>query len=42
MVITKSGCGLAWLERLIWGQEVAGSNPPSRRFYKSPKTTHKS
>lgn len=22
-----SGCGSAWLERLIWDQEVAGSNP---------------
>ena len=21
------GCGSAWLERLIWDQEVAGSNP---------------
>ena len=24
---TPSGCGSAWLERLIWDQEVAGSNP---------------
>ena len=24
---TKTGCGSAWLERLIWDQEVAGSNP---------------
>ncbi len=23
----KAGCGSAWLERLIWDQEVAGSNP---------------
>ena len=23
----KTGCGSAWLERLIWDQEVAGSNP---------------
>ena len=21
------GCGSAWLERLVWDQEVAGSNP---------------
>ena len=25
--ITPAGCGSAWLERLIWDQEVAGSNP---------------
>ena len=24
---TLSGCGSAWLERLVWDQEVAGSNP---------------
>ena len=24
---TMTGCGSAWLERLIWDQEVAGSNP---------------
>ena len=23
----KTGCGSAWLERLVWDQEVAGSNP---------------
>ncbi len=23
----NTGCGSAWLERLIWDQEVAGSNP---------------
>ncbi len=23
----KKGCGSAWLERLVWDQEVAGSNP---------------
>ncbi len=23
----KAGCGSAWLERLVWDQEVAGSNP---------------
>ena len=22
-----TGCGSVWLERLIWDQEVAGSNP---------------
>ena len=25
--IKTTGCGSAWLERLIWDQEVAGSNP---------------
>ena len=24
---TAPGCGSAWLERLVWDQEVAGSNP---------------
>ena len=24
---TPPGCGSAWLERLVWDQEVAGSNP---------------
>ena len=24
---SKAGCGSAWLERLVWDQEVAGSNP---------------
>ena len=24
---TKTGCGSVWLERLIWDQEAAGSNP---------------
>ena len=23
----RSGCGAAWLARLLWEQEVAGSNP---------------
>ncbi len=23
----ETGCGSAWLERLVWDQEVAGSNP---------------
>ena len=27
-----SGCGSAWLERLVWDQEVAGSSPVSRSF----------
>ena len=26
-LVLLSGCGSAWLERLIWDQEVAGSNP---------------
>ncbi len=26
-VQSTPGCGSAWLERLIWDQEVAGSNP---------------
>ena len=25
--ITLTGCGSAWLERLVWDQEAAGSNP---------------
>ena len=27
-----SGCGSAWLERLVWDQEVAGSNPVTPIF----------
>ncbi len=23
----STGCGSVWLERLVWDQEVAGSNP---------------
>ena len=23
----SAGCGSAWLERLVWDQEAAGSNP---------------
>ena len=23
----KAGCGSVWLERLVWDQEAAGSNP---------------
>ena len=23
----ETGCGSAWLERLVWDQEAAGSNP---------------
>ena len=36
--ITLTGCGSAWLERLIWDQEVAGSNPvtPTLTFLVSP------
>ena len=26
-IFLLSGCGAAWLARLIWDQEVAGSNP---------------
>ena len=26
------GCGSAWLERLVWDQEVAGSNPVTPIF----------
>ena len=26
-VFRDPGCGSAWLERLVWDQEVAGSNP---------------
>ena len=25
--IGRTGCGSVWLERLVWDQEVAGSNP---------------
>ena len=25
--IERSGCGSVWLERLVWDQEAAGSNP---------------
>ena len=28
-----AGCGAAWLARLIWDQEVAGSNPVTPSFY---------
>ena len=27
MCTIDPGCGSAWLERLVWDQEVAGSNP---------------
>ena len=30
-----SGCGSAWLERLVWDQEVAGSNPVTPMIHKS-------
>ena len=26
-IIDASGCGSVWLERLVWDQEAAGSNP---------------
>ena len=29
---TPTGCGSAWLERLIWDQEAAGSNPVTPIF----------
>ena len=29
----KTGCGSAWLERLVWDQEVAGSNPVTPIYY---------
>ncbi len=34
-VQSTPGCGSAWLERLIWDQEVAGSNPvtPTCKLY---------
>ena len=28
-----SGCGAVWLARLIWDQEVAGSNPVTPTIY---------
>ncbi len=31
--IEASGCGSAWLERLVWDQEVAGSNPVTPIFH---------
>ena len=27
ILFVATGCGSAWLERLVWDQEVAGSNP---------------
>ena len=29
-----AGCGAVWLARLIWDQEVAGSNPVTPTFLK--------
>ena len=29
------GCGSVWLERLVWDQEVAGSNPVTPILYVS-------
>lgn len=31
-IIYITGCGSAWLEHLIWDQEVAGSNPVTQIF----------
>ena len=31
---SMSGCSVAWLARLIWDQEVAGSNPVTPIFNK--------
>ena len=31
--VDETGCGSAWLERLIWDQEVAGSNPVTPTMY---------
>ena len=35
--VQPPGCGSAWLERLVWDQEVAGSNPvtPTQYLIKS-------
>ena len=30
-----TGCGSVWLERLLWEQEVAGSNPVTPIFRRS-------
>ena len=29
-----TGCSVVWLARLIWDQEVAGSNPVTPTFFK--------
>ena len=31
-IMPAPGCGSAWLERLVWDQEVAGSNPVTPIF----------
>lgn len=31
--VNIAGCGSVWLERLVWDQEVAGSNPVTPIFY---------
>ena len=31
----RTGCGSVWLERLVWDQEVAGSNPVTPILYVS-------
>ncbi len=30
----EAGCGSAWLERLVWDQEAAGSNPVTPMSHK--------
>ena len=32
IAVVMTGCGSAWLERLVWDQEVAGSNPVTPIF----------
>ena len=36
-VSSLAGCGSAWLERLVWDQEVAGSNPVTPRLRSNPR-----
>ncbi len=38
LVMTFTGCGSAWLERLVWDQEAAGSNPVTPIFDKCRKS----
>ncbi len=33
-LLEESGCGSVWLERLVWDQEAAGSNPVTPIFKK--------
>lgn len=32
----KGGCGAAWVARLVWVQEVGGSNPSTRTTKNRP------